>query len=84
MSAHANRLPQSPQRCHMRSNPDMSPEAYGHLTAFVRALGLSIVEGSLTFHFANGDVRKVEAKTFHAVGLASPHGEAYSERGLKT
>ena len=61
----------------------VSAEAQQHLQAFLRAIGLSIVDGSLTCHFVNGDVRKVEVTTFHAIRLAS-HGKwAYPDRVVR-
>ena len=62
----------------------MSADAQRHLQAFLRAVGLSIVDGSMTCHFGNGDVRKVEVTTFHAVRLASHPERAYPDRTVSS
>jgi len=65
MALHANRAPENPQ------SSMISPEAQQYLAAFMRAIGVSIIDGSVTFHISNGDIKKVEAKTFHGVHLQS-------------
>lgn len=63
---------------------ELSPEAQQHLHAFLVAANLSMVDGYLTCHFGNGDIRKVEVTTFHAIRLASTQKVAYPDRRVRS
>ena len=61
----------------------LTPEARAHLQAFMTIVNLSIVDGSFTCHFSNGDARKLEVHTFHPLRLASQEDKAYSDGRIR-
>ena len=67
----------------MPDEVQLTPEALAHLRAFMTVVHLSIIDGSFTCHFSNGDARKLEVHTFHPLRLASDEDKAYSDGRIR-